>query len=417
MTAARRGRRLLFLVPFAPRLDAVHGGSRTIAQLLAALAERNRLAVLCLRGPDEPPVDEALRAGCELVEEVSRSPGGPAVQRWRRRGRSARAHLGGTPLWVAQWASPRYAARVRELARTWDPEIVQIEFHVMGQYTAALRGCAAPRVLVQHDPGVPAARERSSARRGIARLMARREVRAWERYEAGIMEEVQAVVVFTDRDRRALAPAARDVPVVRIPIATALPERPLDPLGHLPPSICFVGSFIHPPNIDAAVRLAGAIFPRLRAEFPDLTLQIVGDGPPGEVRALAGANVFVTGRVPDTSPFLDRAAVVVVPLRLGGGMRVKVLEALAAGKAVVASPLSVEGLDLTSGEQVVLAESDQQFRDAIGDLLRDPARRAALAARARAWACVNLGWGPVAAAYERLYDSLSTGASRPGGAG
>ncbi len=417
MTAARRGRRLLFLVPFAPRLDAVHGGSRTIAQLLAALAERNRLAVLCLRGPDEPPVDEVLRAGCELVEEVSRSPGGPAVQRWRRRGRTVRALFGSTPRWVAQWASPRYAARVRELARTWAPEIVQIEFHVMGQYATALRGCAAPRVLVQHDPGVAAARERWGARGGIAGLLARREVRAWERYEAGIMEEAQAVVVFTERDRRALAPVARDAPVVRIPIATALPERPLDPLGHLPPSICFVGSFIHPPNTDAAVRLAGAIFPRLRAEFPDLSLRIVGDSPPGEVRALAGAKVSVTGRVPDTTPFLDRAAVVAVPLRLGGGMRVKVLEALAAGKAVVASPLSVEGLDLTDGEQVVLAGSDQEFADAIGNLLRDPARRAALATRARAWACANLGWGPVVAAYERLYDSLSTGASRPGGTG
>jgi glycosyltransferase involved in cell wall biosynthesis len=196
---------------------------------------------------------------------------------------------------------------------------------------------------------------------------------------------------------------------VRIPIGTVLPERPLDPLGRPPPSIGFVGSFIHPPNTDAAVRLIGAIFPRLRAQFPKLLLYVVGDGPPAWVREMAGENVFVTGRVPDTSSYLDRAALIVVPLRLGGGMRVKVLEALAAGKAVVASSLAVEGLGVTDGEQVVLAETDQEFCDAIGGLLRDPERRVALARRARAWACANLGWENSVAAYETLYTSLITG--------
>jgi glycosyltransferase involved in cell wall biosynthesis len=88
-------------------------------------------------------------------------------------------------------------------------------------------------------------------------------------------------------------------------------------------------------------------------------------------------------------------------------MRVKVLEALAAGKALVASPLAIEGLELTDGDQVVLAETDQQFADAIGDLLRDPVKRADLARRARSWACANLGWQTSIAEYETLYDSLT----------
>jgi len=99
-------------------------------------------------------------------------------------------------------------------------------------------------------------------------------------------------------------------------------------------------------------------------------------------------------------------ALVVVPLRLGGGMRAKVLEALAAGKAVVASSLAVEGLDLVDGEHVLLAETDQQFCDAIVQLLADPARRTALAAHAYAWAHAQLGWERSIAAYERLYESL-----------
>jgi glycosyltransferase involved in cell wall biosynthesis len=235
------------------------------------------------------------------------------------------------------------------------------------------------------------------------------ELRAWERYERTIMQQVQAIVVFTDRDKRALEPLAPRVPIVRIPIGTMLPIQPLDPLGGDPPSLVFVGSFIHPPNTEAAVRLIEAIFPCVRKQFPELVLYVVGDGPPEWMRKIAGENVIVTGRVPDTISYLDRAAVVAVPLRLGGGMRVKVLEALAAGKAIVASPLAIEGLDVAHEEQVVLAETDQQFCEAIGDLLRNPERRAALATRARTWACANLTWEKSVASYERLYTSLIGG--------
>ena len=122
---------------------------------------------------------------------------------------------------------------------------------------------------------------------------------------------------------------------------------------------------------------------------------------------MANRSVVVTGRVPDVTPYLDRAAVVVVPLRLGGGMRVKVLEALGAGKAVVASSLAVEGLDVVDGEHVLLAETDQQFSDAIVQLLSDPTRRKALAAHAYAWAHAHLGWERSIAAYEGLYESLT----------
>jgi glycosyltransferase involved in cell wall biosynthesis len=406
VNATRPVRRLLFLLPFAPRLDAVHGGSRTIAQLLAALADRHRLAVVYLRGAEEPGMADALRARCEIVEEVPRGPEG-RVRRSLRGARAVRSLLGGTPPWVSEWAVPCYGRRVREIAEDWQPDIVQIEYHVMGQYLSALRGNAAPRVLVQHDPGATAARGRLTTRRWLARLPAHLEVRAWERYEAAIMQEVQAVVVFTERDRRAIERQVEGVRVARIPIGTTLPERPLSPLGQEPASLLFLGSFVHPPNTDAAVRLITSIFPRLRERFPDLWLHVVGDAPPQVVRDAAGVHVAVTGRVPDVEPYLDRAAVVVAPLRLGGGMRVKVLEALAAGKATVASPLAAEGLDVVDGEHIVLADSDDQFCDAVAGLLQDPDRRLALAARARTWAGEHLGWDRAVRAYESLYDTLS----------
>jgi glycosyltransferase involved in cell wall biosynthesis len=116
--------------------------------------------------------------------------------------------------------------------------------------------------------------------------------------------------------------------------------------------------------------------------------------------------VEITGEVPDVGPHLDRASVVVAPLRLGGGMRVKVAEALAAGKAVVATPLAAEGLGARDGDQLLLADDSDAIADVAAELLLDPARRAALATRARTWASEHLAWDAPAAAFERLYDSL-----------
>jgi glycosyltransferase involved in cell wall biosynthesis len=110
--------------------------------------------------------------------------------------------------------------------------------------------------------------------------------------------------------------------------------------------------------------------------------------------------------VPDVTPYLDAAAVFAAPLQLGGGMRVKVLEALAAGKAVVASSRAVEGLDVANEDQLLLAESDQEAAAAIVGLLREPGRRLALARRAREWATANLGQERVTLAFEQLYASL-----------
>jgi glycosyltransferase involved in cell wall biosynthesis len=223
----------------------------------------------------------------------------------------------------------------------------------------------------------------------------------WERFERDVARYADVVVVLTPRDRDAMAPYSRTTPLEVIPLGVETPERSLDPEGRPPPSVLFVGNFRHPPNIEAAKRLVGSIFPRVRRECPDAELHIVGDSPPD----LQGPAVVISGRVPSVEPWLDRAAVVAAPLASGGGMRVKVLEALAAGKAVVASPLAAEGLD---GAPLILAGSDQETADAISGLLNDPARRVALARRAREWAVAQRSCQRTVEAFEALYERLTS---------
>jgi polysaccharide biosynthesis protein PslH len=340
------------------------------------------------------------------VEEVS-GPwiGAPLKYRWIRRGRLISAAISGKPMWVTDYASRAYADRVRALAARWTPDLVQLEYHVMGQYVAALHACEAPRVLVEHEPAVRSAPYLVS-RGAVARWLNARDRANWRRFEAATLRKVHAVVVFTDLDRKALRALVPEAHVVTIPLGAEIPDDPLNPAGAMPPTVVFVGSFVHPPNVEAAVRLARAIFPQVHARVPDARLYIVGAQPPPEVMRLAGSSIVVTGFVPEVKPYLDRAAVVVAPLSSGGGMRVKVLEALAAGKAVVATTVAVEGLGVAGGEQLFLADSDTSFAEAVIRLLVSPGERVALAGRARAWACRNLGWDRSILRYEKLYAEL-----------
>jgi glycosyltransferase involved in cell wall biosynthesis len=390
-------RKILFVTPFPPRLDAHHGGGRSVAQLISRLAAHHRIALLTLRAEHEQPVDERLRDRCEFVEEVPR----PLIGRSPRRAWTERRRLlmllTGNPDWLAGVCVAGFANRLSEIAHSWVPDVVQVEFLVMAQYLRGLDGCRAARVLVDLDPPL---RSPQTVRARIA----------WRKLLTAGAQEADAVVVLTNSDRELVRSLTRAGRIVRIPLAIEFPERALDPIGsRSSPTVLFFGSFTHRPNVDAALRLVRRILPRVLERSPRARLSIVGADPPRSVRRAAGENVAVMGAVPDLAPYLDQAAVVVAPISTGGGMRVKVLETLAAGKALVASQLAVDGLDLTTGAQVALASTDAEFAERIVELLDDPVRRASMAHEARRWARINLGWeGPVSE-YDALYESLTGG--------
>jgi glycosyltransferase involved in cell wall biosynthesis len=316
------------------------------------------------------------------------------------------------PMWVTDWTSHTYAAAVESAAKSWQPDVVHVAYHVMGQYLSALDDSKAPLVLTEHEPGSRAA-PFITASNSIARLLNRFDRNAWLRYESDVIRQVQAVVVFTENDRRAIESLAPGASIVRIPLGTELLARPLDPLGSIPRNLLFFGNFTHPPNVDAAMRTIRKIFTPLQTRFPDLELNVVGDKPPAELTRLANGKIRVTGCVPDLLPYINRASIFIAPLRVGGGMRLKVLETLAAGKAVVASSLAVEGLDVVNGETLWLAESDAEFCQAVSYLLAHPEKRVAMAKQAREWACVNVTWDKSIDEYDALHARLIKNPQHP----
>jgi glycosyltransferase involved in cell wall biosynthesis len=406
--------RLLYLLPFAPRTDATNGGSRAIGQLLSEMVAHHKVALFYLRSPNEPPLGNEIREKCELVEEVVR-PWGQSVGliSWIRNFRLIASLLFlARPMWVTDWASNDFRRRLRQFIHKWPADVVLFEFHVMGQYLTEIKETNSPKILTIHEPGTNSAPYLKRLNPGLNRLVDALDKAAWRRFERSIIPKFQALVVFTGRDREIYKAMDLGIPIWKIPLGTIIPDQPLDALGNPPLCLLFYGNFLHPPNIDAAKRLINSIFPQVKREFPDLILYIVGDHLPAELQKKADDNIVIPGRVPNLFPYLDRAALVVAPLYQGGGMRIKVLEALAAGKAVVATPLAVEGLEVTDGEQVALAEDDDEFAGQVLHLLNNAGERAKLGQQAYAWAKEHAGWeGPIKA-YDRLCHSLLV--KRPG---
>ena len=229
--------------------------------------------------------------------------------------------------------------------------------------------------------------ERSLARRWYARLEAR-----WvKKTEKQVCERIALALVCSQTDRGLLTALHPDLSAVVVPNAVdtdSFAPAENDDNSDSPPSdpiLLYLGGMDWYPNQDAVEYFASEILPLVRQQVPRVRFVVAGRNPPRHFTAkFAGVpGVEFTGTVPDMRPYISAATVVVVPLRVGGGTRIKILEASAAAKAVVATRVGAEGLDLEQGREIILADAPNEFGAAIVELLRDPQRRRILGAAAR----------------------------------
>ncbi len=400
--------RLLFVAPFPPDLSGSHGGSRAIASTIDTLARRHEVSVVYLGetngGALQHPPQCSRMIGIDMP--IRRRSGGHI---WSRVVELVRLLLGSPPDWVRESWSAEMVKACTELAREIGPDVVHFEFHVMAQYIPVVRKAAreARCIVTEHEPGVVSAGARRQEGRGTRqRLGSWIRRRAWARYERRTLSQADAVVTFTRKDEEVVRELVGEssTQVTCIPLRI-LPER----IGPDPPiesDLLFVGAFRHPPNVDAAMRLATAIFPKIREARPAARMAIVGPDPPRQLVHAAGPGVDVTGRVDDLRPYFAGASIFICPLRLGGGMRVKVLEACAFGKALIATSQAVEGLGLRPGIEFTLAGSDDEFVDRAIDLLSNAGRREQLEQAALDWASRTQDPEEWATQYDSLYGRL-----------
>jgi len=234
-----------------------------------------------------------------------------------------------------------------------------------------------PTVLFQHN--IESAlwqRMASTESNPVKRFAYQIEATKMARYERRALAKFHHVIAVSEHDRQQMLAMDPSCAISVVPTGVDTQKYPMAPPASAnPPRIVFTGSMDWEPNIDAIDYFCREIFPSVRAEFPSAVFQIVGRNPHPRVKQLASASVEVTGTVPSVAEYLRDATVVVVPLRIGGGTRLKIFEAMAMGKALVSTTIGAEGLDVESGRDLLLADDAAAMAQAINLLLRDSALR------------------------------------------
>jgi glycosyltransferase involved in cell wall biosynthesis len=214
--------------------------------------------------------------------------------------------------------------------------------------------------------------------------------------------------VFTPYDAAGIKKIAPELAErVRVnPFSIDLPAQ-ADPALEETGSLLFTGNFTHPPNVDAARWLASEIMPLLRQRWTGVRLTLAGSYPPEQVRRLECEDIIVTGYVQQMEPLVERASVIVAPLRIGGGQRMKVLEGMAMGKAVVTTPRGAEGLLVAAEEPpLLIATTGEEFARVTVELLQDRSARRALGQQARAFVVEHFSPAAYARRLEIIYGDL-----------
>lgn len=273
---------------------------------------------------------------------------------------------------------------------------------------------STPVVLFQHNVETRLwQRMASTERLPLRRLSYRIEARKMESYETRALQRFQHVIAVSEYDRSEMLKLAPGCSITVVPTGVDTQQYQIAPSASgRPPLIVFTGSMDWEPNVDAVEYFCSEIWPLVVAAFPDARFQIVGRNPHSRVRRLAASSIEVTGTVPSVIDHLRSATVVVVPLRIGGGTRLKIFEAMAMAKAVVSTSIGAEGLDVTNGRDMLIADDAQSFADAILKLLRDPEMRRSYENNAAALA-VRYDWSQIARRFADVLSAAASGHNNP----
>ena len=391
------------VVPYPP----TSGPKIKTYNVLRFLARRHQVHLLSfVRSDEEQRAAEALGEYCASISTVR-------LQRSAARdvGFLLQSLLHGRSFLIERDWNPALADRVRHLVRRHAIEAIHADQLSMAQY--AVDAPVPLRVLDQHNAVWTIVRRAARVERSLPRrLLAELEWRRLRAYEGAVCRRFDQVTVVSRADRDALEQAAGEpIPARVIPIAVDTDEYAYQPRGAGARDLLSLATMFYPPNVEGVCWFARDVLPLLRVGFPEARLLVVGSRPPTSVKRLGASDsgVVVTGFVPDLTPILERSALMVVPLRSGSGMRVKILEAFARGIPVVSTSIGVEGIEAIPGEHLLVADSPADFAAAVAALLRGPRRAARLAQAARELAESRYDWRLALHGLDELYGRSESG--------
>jgi sugar transferase (PEP-CTERM/EpsH1 system associated) len=319
--------------------------------------------------------------------------------------RSARMMAAGRPVTIDKFLYPEVRRRYAALLASATFDVIVCDFLVPGSLMHWKT--PPPTILFTHNVEAQVwERHYKVTTNPFMKTACWLESRALAGAERSYVELADHVVAVSENDRAFFLQyvEASRISVIPTGVDTEYFQPSSEP--EQPDTMVFTGTMDWMPNEDGVAYFADKIFPLIRRELPDAAFWAVGRRAPRRIQALASSNVVITGAVDDIRPYLGKAAVCVVPLRSGSGTRIKIFEAMAMGKAVVSTTMGAEGLPVSHGENIILADDPADFARQVVQLLRDPQRRAQLGRAARRLVAENYGWPSVAAHFDRIMQAV-----------
>jgi len=411
--------RILVVSPYLPHRRVGHGGGTAVRDLLRWLARRHEVTAACLMRPGEEDLVEDVRS---LGVAVATLPYAAAGATGRRRAvllrervtAAARAVASGYPVYVEKYWNPALAGGLAAVASRQQPQAVQFEYLQLALHCRDFRRLpdrTRPRlVLNTHELGsLPRERRARLATSPLARLAASHEALRWRRLEVAASGWAPRTLCVTDQDRQLLA-AMGGVRLATVPLGMDLEAVRVD--WRPEPGSCrllFVGSFEHGPNRSGVRSFLAEAWPLVRTEAPHATLELAGRGSASFLASLGDATgwrargVTALGYVDDLAPLFRACRVFAAHLTEGGGIKIKVLEALARGVPVVATPVAAEGIAAPGGSPPLVAAPGAEFAAAVLRVAGDPDLAATLAAQGRQLIEAKFGWGAIVERLSGIY--------------
>jgi glycosyltransferase involved in cell wall biosynthesis len=414
--------RILVLSPYLPHRRVGHGGGTAVRDLLGWLARQHEVTAACLVRPGEEGLVDDVRALGVAVEGLpfaDRSAAGAhRFGFWQHRlAAAARATASGYPYFAEKYRTAALAARVADIVERTRPEAVQIEYLQLALHCRDLRrlpDAVRPRLILNtHELGsLPRERRAEIATDPWRRWIARREAARWRRLQVAACGWADRTLCVTEQDRVLLeAMGGRRLSTVPLGMDLEAVRADWDP----PADGCrilFVGSFSHGPNRSGARQLLEVVWPRVRAARPEATLELAGRGSDTFLATLGGAatwsaqGVTALGYVDDLAPLFRRCHAFAAPLTEGGGIKIKVLEALARGVPVVTTAVGAEGIATGDSTALCVASPDAGFAEALLQVATDGNLAHTLAAGGRRLMEERFGWAAITGRLTRIYSGL-----------
>jgi polysaccharide biosynthesis protein PslH len=398
--------KILFVTPFLPSPPRF-GGQRRLEGLMKSLAKHHEVSVLSFNATDEF-TQLSLDATKAYCKEVVTYPDMEFLDRRRKRVLQMRSILSRKSYEHLLLARRReFQRRLTAMVQSGGYDVVQVEFAQMAAFDLPVaRGSRTVSVLDEHNIEFDILKRTASADVGaLRRLYSAVDWRKLKSEERSAWRRYQGVAVTSQRDAEILSQLEPATRVVVVPNGVDVEQFRPAMQAPEPDSLLFFGAINYYPNHEGISWFLDQVFPLILAKRPQTKLYVVGPAPDDMLRR-SNDNVKVTGFVDEVAPYLASASAVVVPLRIGGGTRLKIVEAMATSKAIVSTRIGAEGIDVVNEEHALLADEPAELAAASLRVLEDAALRERLGQNARRLAEDRYSWASLVKGLEAFYEQL-----------